>query len=251
MRVQLSRVALGGWLVALVALAPRPAAAHLELTSPPSRYGGGVLKEGPCGRTGGARSENVTVFEPGETIEVVFDEYIDHPGHYRVAFDPDGDDDLADPACLSGCDTRTPEIERNTPGVMVLMDGIPDRDVRGDDTLYRVSVTLPDVECERCTLQVIQVMYDKPPQTRPGNDVYYQCADLVLRRSGGSTDAAADTPDAGTAPGADAGPPEAPAGDCACRATPGRGGAGLPWLLGLLLPLARRRRGRRGAGARA
>ncbi|MCA9560948.1 MAG: hypothetical protein KC583_20510, partial [Myxococcales bacterium] len=45
-------------------------------------------------------------------------------------------------------------------------------------------VTLPDVECDNCTLQVIQVMFDKPPQTSPGNDLYYQCADLVLRGDG-------------------------------------------------------------------
>jgi hypothetical protein len=31
-------------------------------------------------------------------------------------------------------------------------------------------------------LQVIQVMYDKPPYTIPGNEMYYQCADLILVR---------------------------------------------------------------------
>ncbi len=155
-----------------------PAAAHLGLRFPPSRYGDDVLKDGPCGRSGGARTATMTVLEPGATIEVVWDEYVDHPGHFRVAFDVDGDDDFVDPVCLGGCGTRTPEIALYGDAT-VLLDGIAD--TAGGEG--RVQVTLPDVACERCTLQVLQVMYDKPPYVVPGNDIYYQCADLVLRRA--------------------------------------------------------------------
>jgi hypothetical protein len=156
-----------------------PAAAHIALRYPPSRYGDDVLKIGPCGAAGGARSDNVTELPSGAQIEVVWDEYVDHPGHFRIAFDADGDDDFVDPACLSGCTTRTPQIETYS-NAAVLLDDIADQPGGG-----RVSatVTLPDVACERCTLQVIQVMYDKPPYVVPGNDIYYQCADLVLRRA--------------------------------------------------------------------
>lgn len=175
------------------------ARAHLGLVSPPSRYGTTVLKYPPCGMTGGTRSTNVTVYEPGQTIEIVWDEYVDHPGHYRIAFDADGDDDFVDPATMM-------ELDSNE---AVLLDGIPDRDVTAGDSEYRVSVTLPDVECERCTLQVIQVMYDKPPYTIPGNDIYYQCADIVLRRTGvdagpSASDAGPDV-DSGSRPAPDAG----------------------------------------------
>lgn len=156
-----------------------PAAAHLGLRSPASRQGDFVLKEGPCGITGGTRSDNVTELEAGARIEIVWDEYVDHPGHFRIAFDADGDDDFVDPACLGGCNTRTPEIETYSNDA-VLLDGIPDTPGGGAG---RAMVTLPDVECDRCTLQVIQVMYDKPPYESPGNDIYYQCADLVLRRT--------------------------------------------------------------------
>src|SRR6185295_14915715 len=90
----------------------RPAAAHLGLRYPPSRYGDAVLKSGPCGIPGGARTNNLTELEAGASIEVVWDEYINHPGHFRISFDADGDDDFVDPACLSGCSTTTPEIER-------------------------------------------------------------------------------------------------------------------------------------------
>ena len=168
----------GGALMGLITLVlAGPAAAHLGLLAPPSRYGDAVLKEGPCGRAGGARTTTVTELAPGSQLRVVWDEYVDHPGHFRIAFDADGDDDFADPVCLSGCATRTPEIALyGDPSV--LLDGIADTS-GGESSAV---VTLPDIECERCTLQVIQVMYDKPPYVTPGNDIYYQCADLVLRR---------------------------------------------------------------------
>jgi hypothetical protein len=171
--------ALRGLLVVVLAVAlAGPAAAHLALRYPTSRYGDDVLKVPPCGLLHGARSETVTELKPGEQIEVVWNEYVDHPGHFRIAFDDDGDDDFVDPACLSGCDTRTPEIELYS-NPTVLLDGIADTPLGGQSS---ATVTLPDIACERCTLQVIQVMYDKPPYVSPGNDIYYQCADLVLRR---------------------------------------------------------------------
>ena len=166
-------------LFALSVVLAGPAAAHIGLRYPPSRYGDFVLKEGPCGVTGGTRSENVTELPSGARIEVVWDEYVDHPGHFRISFDSDGDDDFVDPICVSGCNTRTPEIALYSNG-SVLLDGIADTPGGGQGSAM---VTLPDVECERCTLQVIQVMYDKPPYAVPGNDIYYQCADLILRRA--------------------------------------------------------------------
>ena len=167
-------IVLGAVVLALAA----PATAHLALEYPPSRYGEDVLKEGPCGIAGGARSTNVTELESGSEVTVVWNEYVNHPGHFRISFDADGDDDFADPVCLSGCASRSPEIGLYV-NASVLLDGIADTPDGGES---RVTVTLPDVECDRCTLQVIQVMTDKPPYTSPGNDIYYQCADLVLHR---------------------------------------------------------------------
>ncbi|MBW2225541.1 MAG: hypothetical protein JRF54_15365, partial [Deltaproteobacteria bacterium] len=53
-----------------------------------------------------------------------------------------------------------------------------------DQRAYVATVTLPDITCDNCTLQMIQVMYDKRLYTTLGNDIYYQCADLVLREGG-------------------------------------------------------------------
>lgn len=198
--------------VGLLVAMPR-AEAHLDLTEPPSRYGPDVSKQPPCGQTGGTRTDNTTTYRPGETITVKWNEYVDHPGHFRIAFDADGDDDFVDPICLAGCDTRTPTVEMNS-NAAVMLDGIADRN--GGD--YEVEVTLPDVECEACTLQVIQVMYDKPPYTLPGNEMYYQCADLVLRVDGTEDD------------------------DGGCSCSSGTAASPAPGGLLMLLPFVRRRR---------
>lgn len=167
-------------LTAALLLPATSASAHLGLVDPPSRYGQGTLKTGPCGRLNGTRSANVTTVEAGSVLTLTFDEYIDHPGHFRISFDDDGDDDFVDPACTADCDTTTPTIDRYS-NANVLLDGIADT----AGGLTTIDVPLPNVECTNCTLQVIQVMYDKPPYTLGGasDDIYYQCADLILVRT--------------------------------------------------------------------
>jgi len=203
---------------------PLEASAHLDLTLPVSRYGPSVLKTGPCGVAGGERTNNVSYYEPGQTIEVRWDEYIDHPGHYRIAFDLDGDDDFVDPATMM-------ELYSND---AVLLDGIADKGP--GEREHTATVTLPDVACDNCTLQVIQVMYDKPPYTIPGNDIYYQCADLVLR--------VGEAPDAGIEPGVVDGGTDMDAGaqaDAAAGCHAGAGDATGLGVLPILLLLAARR----------
>ena len=151
---------------ASAALIPSAASAHITLLSPPPRTT--QQKQGPCGTTGLARGATVAVFRPGETITLRWKETIKHPGHCRVSFDADGDDGFVDPASFTDLYTND----------AVLLDDIPDP-ATGDE--FAVQVTLPDVECERCVLQVTQIMTDKAPYG-DGNDLYYQCADIALRR---------------------------------------------------------------------
>jgi len=165
-------------LTAALAMLALPASAHLDLLSPPPRTTS--LKYGPCGAAGSVRGGVVSTFLPGQTITVTWDEFVDHPGHFRIAFDDDGQDIFVDP---KGFDDIS-----GGPGVLI--DGIADRSGGG---MYSQEVTLPDIECSNCTLQVIQVMSDKPPYG-DGNDMYYQCADLVL-----SVDADPEDPTATTA----------------------------------------------------
>jgi hypothetical protein len=161
------------------------AQAHIALVDPPPRSSS--LKQGPCGQgPSEPRSANVTTFHAGETITVHWKETIDHPGHYRIAFDPDGQSLFRVPTSFTDV----------SGGPGVLLDGIADEPGVHE---YTVQVTLPDVVTENATLQVIQMMTDKPPYG-DGNDVYFQCADLVL----------VAPPDAGTPADVDAGTTVAP-----------------------------------------
>ncbi len=114
-----------------------------------------------------ARTHSVATYSAGETITVDWVETVDHPRHDRTAFD--ADDDFVDPAT---------ELELQS-NAAVLLDEIPRRLVG----IVRDPGTLLDVEGERCTLQAIQVMCDKPPDVPGTNDLYCQCADLVLEAS--------------------------------------------------------------------
>lgn len=238
--------------LALVVGLPSVASAHLDLLDPPARYDRRELKDGPCGIMGGAQGEPVAVFEPGETITITIEEYINHPSHYRVAFDGEGDDAFQDPVCTDYCiDGPEDPLFAPSEGGIILADLVPDAPA----AIQTIEVTLPDVECESCTLQVIQVMYDKKPITVGGNDIYYHCADIVLARDAETLDLGIPPrPDLGSLP--DGGPPADPdAGittddDGGCAAATGSGGA--LWLL-LSLAALRRRGGssRRGTSGSA
>lgn len=137
----------------------RPASAHIRLDFPTGRYSDDFLKSPPCGKgSDDPRSTNANTFEPGATITVRWTETIDHTGYFRVAFDADGNDfdDFEDPSHQLG----RKEDPTNLSGVEYTMD-----------------VTLPNEECDNCTLQLIQDM---------GGSVYYQCADLVLKKGAGN-----------------------------------------------------------------
>jgi uncharacterized protein (TIGR03382 family) len=157
---------------------------------------------------------------------VTWADSFNHTGYYRISFDPDGEDFTIPPAVN---DTSASEN--------VLLDLIPDDSGNGS---YSQEITLPDVECTRCTLQLIQLMTDKPPYTTDtlSNDIYFQCADIELRVGGGGDAGppldAAPAPDAGT----DDGRTPGTSGGCAAGGLPGI----LPALAGVLLLSRRRRR---------
>jgi Lytic polysaccharide mono-oxygenase, cellulose-degrading len=180
-------------IAALASAAPRVADAHIQLTYPPARTRD--QKEGPCGAAGSVRSTSVTALQPGQKITVEWDETVEHPGHFRISFDDEGDDDFATPASYDAACSNG----------KVLVDLIPDRKTTDADQHYRQEITLPNFECENCTLQLIQVMVDKPPYSADpsSNDIYYQCADVALR---GRPSSAAPAP--------------------ACQIASGAGGAG-------------------------
>ncbi len=139
---------------------------HIAMTSPAPR--GVDQKAGPCGQAGSTRGTNVTTFAPGETITVEWDETVDHPGHYRIAFDDDGNDF-----------TNPNNPDDNFPGTMVE----PIADKSGGH--YTQQITLPTTPCDNCTLQLVQVMTTSVPY----NSFYFQCADIRIGDGGGGGDA--------------------------------------------------------------
>lgn len=176
--------------------------AHIALRSPAPRTT--EQKGGPCGVAGSTRGSTTTTYRPGEVITVEWDETVDHPGHYRIAFDDDGDDIFVNP--VSHTDSYP----------WVLADQIADQ--VGSMNHYSQQVTLPDMECTSCTLQLMQIM----TTAEPYNSFYYQCADLTI---------SASAPGDPNSPGGDA------SGGCSAGGAPGIGLA-----LALLAVTARRRR---------
>jgi hypothetical protein len=161
------------------------ASAHIELQSPLNRYSdikSGDNKSCPCGSGTTNRScrkpeelsdpdrsaDRATTFAPGDTITVHFDEYVGHSGRYRIAFDPDGAD----------LDDFNANILLDEPDPAGNVGNI------GDDSIWEFDVTLPDMTCDNCTLQLIQVMdgntTDKVLNPVDRGGTYFQCADIVL-----------------------------------------------------------------------
>jgi hypothetical protein len=169
----------------LVAFAVSPAAqAHIRLLEPTARYdvvGENGIKSCPCGqgtsnRTCDAmanssdpnRSARVTRAEAGSVLTLRFEEYVGHDGTYRVAFDDDG-----------------AEIVDFNANILVPMVTDPPGNMGnvGEGTIWEIDVTLPDMTCDNCTLQLIQAMNGQ--QTTPvvdpsGFGTYYTCVDLEL-----------------------------------------------------------------------
>jgi len=179
-----------------------PALAHISLEQGGthlSRYGESYLKEGPCGKAGGTRGTNIYTYAPGSTITVSFVETISHPSYFRFAFQASGDDQFKEPASIQPIDPSRPcPIDSgdhcgpsdyyNTPNVLPMMDDLDPHLAGNSGQKYTYQVTLPNVECDNCTLQLIQVMEDNQfhgdYDPTPGvgiPDIYHQCIDLVLK----------------------------------------------------------------------
>lgn len=115
------------------------------------------LKSGPCG--GLAKSPNPKTLSPGATITINWEETINHPGRFEFYFSTANDSNFT------------------------LLKTVPDNSNATNDLphQFNTTITLPNVSCDNCTLQMIQVMTDRNP---PSN--YYSCADIRLSQSSGA-----------------------------------------------------------------
>lgn len=141
---------------------------HAALTYPVPRSSDSAIKTGPCGPY--AKTNTPTLLTAGQKITVTWTETVNHPGYYRIAY--------------STTDT-TADFNSH-----VIKNNIPNPD--GGQLNDGVQITLPNINCDNCTLQLIQVMTNTNP---PSN--YYSCADIALSGSdAGVPDAG--VPDAGS-----------------------------------------------------
>ena len=164
--------------------------AHFKLVEPASWLieddRGDPQKAGPCGGTNtdyGKPSYAVTQAAGGSRLHIKVLETIYHPGHYRVALAVNSPSELPlDPKATTDTTDRGPRsvsAEIMSPVQMpVLADGLFPHQAKVDGPL-ETDVTLPNISCRRCTLQIIQFM-EQHAVNNPGMYTYHHCAALQI-----------------------------------------------------------------------
>jgi hypothetical protein len=215
------------------------ASAHVDLTYPPARSLGSAngqdLKSAPCGQGTNMRTAMVTALTPGQMVEIKIEEYIDHSGYYAVSFDDDGDDDFPYPRANSNdVDPETDDPMAAMPIGNQVLGYHFDEDMNCNSQPNQectIQVKIPNVNCQNCTLQVVQFMYDKTGDPQGNDDEhYYQCADIkvegALMPGGGSGGGGASGGGAGGSGGGTGGSGGAASGGTPTGGTPTGGMAG-------------------------
>jgi hypothetical protein len=180
-------------LVAL-ALAAQPAGqAHFKLLEPSSwlieNDRGDPQKAGPCGGTNtdwGKPSYVVNKAVGGQKLHLKIQETVYHPGHFRVALAVNSPTELpADPQVTTVDSDRGPRSVsaaiQDPPQVPVLADGLFVHSSKPADPAppLETDILLPNINCKKCTLQVVQFMAEHA-FNNPGGYTYHHCSDLQI-----------------------------------------------------------------------
>lgn len=178
--------------VSAAVLVVAPASAHFILVAPDAwvevNQLGDPQKAAPCGTsdvTAGTPTGKVTAMKGGDTLHIKIKETIYHPGHYRVALAVLDRKELpADPEATTREGTRGPisvsgKIDP-APKPPVLADGLfLHRERPAKDTFWETDIKLPNINCDKCTVQVLQFM-EEHGLNREGDFSYHHCADLKI-----------------------------------------------------------------------
>ncbi len=188
--------------VALVML-PVGTDAHFKLLEPTSWIEmndlGDPQKIGPCGGNPDGNNDDiltgvVTEVTGGSKLHLKVQETIFHSGHYRVALAVNSRRELpADPTAVEKYTERglysVWGVIQSPPQIPVLADGLFRHYPEGDQRAsfrpetpmdpWEADISIPNINCEKCTLQVIQFMADHV-YNRHGGYSYHQCADLKI-----------------------------------------------------------------------
>ena len=187
-------------LVAGVASAPH-LSAHFKLVTPApwvvTNDLGDPQKVGPCGGDPKGQhelSKVVTKVTGGSTLHLKIQETIFHSGHYRVALAVNSRTELPpDPYTAErwtekGLYSVWGQIQ-SPPQIPVLADGLFQHYSKPGEPAsarlktpmapWETDIEIPNINCPKCTLQVIQFMADHV-YNQPGGYSYHQCADLEI-----------------------------------------------------------------------
>jgi hypothetical protein len=179
----------------IVGTAPVMAAGHFKLLEPASRLvedqRGDPQKLGPCGGTSAAAGTPTGIVNSavgGSKLHIKVQETIYHPGFYRVSLAVKALDELpADPVAVTRDTEKGPwsisgAIQSN-PQMPVLADGLNSHRTRPAAGTqlppFETDVQLPNINCEKCTLQIVQFMEDHG-YNKDGGYTYHHCADVKI-----------------------------------------------------------------------
>jgi hypothetical protein len=167
--------------------------AHFKLLEPASWLiednRGDPQKAGPCGGTNtdyGKPSYIIGKAVGGQKLHLKVQETIYHPGHYRVALAVNSPTELPlDPDTTTRESDRGPwsvsAVIQNPAKIPVLADGLFVHATRPTGAMepWEADVQLPNINCRKCTLQVVQFMADHG-FNNPGGYSYHHCANLQI-----------------------------------------------------------------------
>jgi hypothetical protein len=197
--------------VGALATVPSTVAAHFKLIAPASwvveNDTGDPQKQAPCGgvppapfRGGGTApaptnelTNAISKVVGGTKLHIKIQETVYHPGHYRVALAVNSRTELPpDPMAFERMTERGAVsvwgVIQSPPQIPVLADGLfthytaPPRATPGTTAppvIWETDVDIPNINCPKCTLQVVQFMAEHG-YNQPGGYSYHHCADLQI-----------------------------------------------------------------------
>jgi hypothetical protein len=176
--------------IAAAVIVPSYADAHFILLEPASwlveNRLGDPQKLGPCGGTSadaGTPTNAIGQMKGGQKLKVKVQETVFHPGHYRVALAVNSRDELPpDPEVTTRETEKGPwsvsAAIQNPAKPPVIADGLFAHTARPTEA-FETEIELPNINCRKCTLQVIQFMAEHG-FNKDGGYSYHHCADLQI-----------------------------------------------------------------------
>lgn len=178
--------------VAAFLVMPAASSAHFVLMEPGNwlvqNEIGDPQKLGPCGGTSGnpgTVSNAMGDYRGGDMLHIKIREAIFHPGHYRVALAVNSRIELPpDP------ETQTRDTPRGPFSVSAKIDPSPKPPVLADGlfvhtqrpapgSFHETDIRLPNINCDKCTLQVVQWMGEHALNP-DGGYTYHHCAEMKI-----------------------------------------------------------------------